>query len=116
MLPSLSIDFVSVVSNLPEGLPQNIWDKASRLVNTKGAMAPAPGYPPEPKTVESTSKKGFHLVIPDSSGRFTYDYANYHSLSMSSHAVAVAEINERLEEFVEWHRKLKNHQALPSFL
>ena len=54
MLPSFSIDFVSVASNLPEGLLQNIWDKASILVNTKGAMAPAPGYPPEPKTVEST--------------------------------------------------------------
>ena len=70
-LPSLSVDFVSVASNctLPEGLLQNIWDKASRLVNTKGAMAPAPGHPPEARTVESTSKKGFHLGIPGSSGR-----------------------------------------------
>ena len=118
MLPSHSVDFVSVASNytLPEGLLQNIWDKASRLVNTKRAMAPAPGHPPEARTVESTSKNNFHLVIPGSSGRFTCDCTNYHSLSMYSPAVAMAEINGRLKELVEWHRKLKNHQVLQSFL
>ena len=117
-LPSLSVDFVFVASNctLPEGLLQNIWDKASRLVNTKGAMAPAPGHPPEVRTVESTSKKGFYLVITGSSGRFTCNCANYQSLSLCSHAVAVAEINGRLEEFVEWHRKLKKSPSVTKLL
>ena len=66
VLPSLLVDFVSVASNciLPEGLLQNIWDKASRLVNTKGAMAPAPGHPPETRTVESTSNKGCSSCHP----------------------------------------------------
>ena len=118
VLPSLSVDFVSVASNcdLQNSLVQSIWDKASRLVNTKGAMAPAPGYPPEARTVQSTSKTGFHLVTPGSNGKFNCDCANYHSLNLCSHAVAVAEINGRLAQFVEWHRKLKNHQVLLSSL
>ena len=109
VLQHLSVDFVSVAFNctLPKGLVQNIWDKASRLVNTSGAMAPAPGHPPEARTVQRTSKTGFHLVIPGSSGKFTCDCANYNSLSLCSHAVAVAEINGKLTQFVEWHRKCK---------
>ena len=109
VLPTLSVDYISVASNctLPKSLIQNIWDKVSRLVNTKEAMAPAPGHPAEARTVESTSKTGFHLVIPGPSGKFTCDCANYNSLSLCSHAVAVTEINGRLDKFVEWHRKLK---------
>ena len=75
VLPTLSVDYISVASNctLLKSLIQNIWDKASRLVNTKEAMAPAPGHPAEAITVESTSKTGFHLVIPGLSGKFTCD-------------------------------------------
>ena len=118
VLSSLSVDFISVASNcdLQNSLVQNIWDKASRLVNTKGAMAPAPGHPPEARTVQSTSKTGFHLVTPGSNGKFNCDCANYHSLSLCSHAVAVAEINGRLAQFVEWHRKSKKSTSFTKLL
>ena len=98
VLPSLSVDCVSVAANcnLPKDLVQNIWEKASGLVNTRGAMAPAPGHPSEARTVQSTSKTGFHLVISGSSGKFICDCANYHSSSLCSHSVAVPEIKHNL--------------------
>ena len=64
-------------------------------------MAPAPGHPPEARTVQNTSKTGFHLLVPGSSGKFSCDCANYPSLSLCSHAVVVAAMNGKLAQFVE---------------
>ena len=118
VLQNLSVDFVSIASHciLPNGLLQSIWDKASRSLNTSGAMAPASGHPPEARTVQSTFKTGFHLVVPGSSCKFSCDCANYHSLSLCSHAVAVAEINGKLAQFVEWYRKFKKSPSVTKLL
>ena len=48
-ITSLSIDVnaVSANSTVQLSVYQGIWEKASPLVNQEGAIAPAPGYPPE---------------------------------------------------------------------
>ena len=70
-------------------------------------MAAAPGYPSEARTVKSISKVGFNLVIPGNGGKFSCECANYRSLGVCSHAVAVAEVNGKLPQFVDWFRKTK---------
>ena len=70
-------------------------------------MASAPGYPSEARTVQSVSKTGFHLVTPGNNSKFNCDCANYRSLSICSHVVAVAEVNGKLNQFVKWYRKAK---------
>ena len=91
---------------------QGIWEKATRLLCHEGSMAPAPGYPPEARTVQSTSKNSFHLVTSASGGRFSCDCANYRSLNICSHSVAVAEVNKKLGHFVEWYRKTNKLASL----
>ena len=73
-------------------------------------MVPVPGHPPEARTVQSTSQTGFHVVTPGSNGKFSCDCANYQSLSLCSHVVAVAEINHKLTAFLEWCKKYKRSQ------
>jgi len=57
--------------------------------------------------VRSSSKSGFHLVIPGPGGKFTHDCPNYHSLNVCSQSVAVAGVNGKLEHFTQWYRKSK---------
>ena len=104
---SVDVDTVSANSSVPVSVYEGIWAKASFLISTDGAIAPAPGYPTEARTVQSASKTGFHTVIPSKSGKFSCDCANYRSLSICAHAVAVAEVNKKLVSFVEWYRKAK---------
>ena len=75
-------------------------------------MAAAPGYPPEARTVQSASKTGFHLVTPGSNNKFNCDCANNRSLGICSHVVAVAEVNGKLKQFIEWYRKAKKMPSL----
>jgi len=97
------IQYDSLLScTLSRDLLHNIWNKASKLVNASiTVMAPAPGPPPEARTVQSTSQTGFYLITPDSNGKFSCDCAYYHSLSLCSHVVAVAEINYKLVTFLK---------------
>ena len=43
---------------------------------------------------------------------FNCDCANYHSFSICSHVVAVAEVNEKLNQVIEWYRKAKKMPSL----
>ena len=104
---------VSDNSTVPLSIYQGIWEKATHLLCQEGSMAPAPGYPPEARTVQSTSKTGFHLVTSASNGRFSCDCANYRSLNIiCSHSVVVAEVNKKLGHFVEWYRKANKLPSL----
>ena len=109
---SVDVNVVSDNSSIPLSVYQGIWEKARRLLCQEGSMAPAPGYPPEARTVQSTSKTGFHLVTSASSGRFSCDCANYRSLNICSHSVAVAEVNKKLGHFVDWYRKANKLPSL----
>ena len=51
-------------------------------------------------------------MIPGPGGKFSCDCPNYHSLSVCSHSVAVAEVNGKLWQFVEWYRKSKKLLSL----
>ena len=115
-VPTLSVDIVFIVSNctLSKGLVQSIWEKHQEQWIPMGYVS-APVWS-SIRTVKSISKKGFHLVIPGSSSKFMSNCANNHSLRLCSHAVAVAEINGRPEEFVKWHRKPKKSPSVPKIL
>ena len=85
---------------------EGIWKKAAELVTTEGAIAPAPGHPPEARNVLSR-QSGFHTVKPVKGGRFTCDCVRYKSLDICSHSVATAEVNGCLEAVLARFKKQK---------
>lgn len=107
---SVGVSDIASRSSVPTSV--FFWSKALELTTSAGAMAPAPGCAPSARTVRSSSKSGFHLVTPAPCGKFTCDCPNYHSLSICSHTVAVAEVNGKLEQFVEWYCKSKKSPSL----
>ena len=82
------------------------------MLQSKDAIASAPGYPTEARTVKSYSKTGFHLVVPGRNGKYTCDCPNFQSLSICSHSVSVPELNKKLPDFIQWFRKLKKLPSL----
>ena len=61
--------------------------------------------------MKSNSTHGFCTVTPRRSGKFVCDCPNCQSLGICAHTVAVAEVNQKLPEFVTWYRQAKK---LPS--
>ena len=80
---------------------------AKKLMETDGAIAPAPGQLPEARMVLSYSGKPPHMVTPKRNGDFSCDSScpNWKSLGICSHSVAVAETNGRLQEFLSAKKK-----------
>ena len=108
------------IGDLPRNLSvplaslEGIWIKAAELVSSSNSIVPAPGHPPEAKMVASRSGSRPHLVTKGKDGLFHCDSecANYRSLKMCSHVVAVAQVNEELFDFVELFAKKKQQPNL----
>jgi len=89
---SLSADILCLAANI--GLPvtalQAIGDKARELLETAGAITPAPGQSPDACMVLSRTGKRPHLVTPKRNGGFACDdeCPQYRSSGVCSHVVA----------------------------
>uniref|UniRef100_A0A1X7TJS7 Uncharacterized protein n=1 Tax=Amphimedon queenslandica TaxID=400682 RepID=A0A1X7TJS7_AMPQE len=59
---SVSLEAAVEYSSLLPDIMQGMWSKATKLLSTDGAIAPAPGYSSGSHNVLSTSKTGFHAV------------------------------------------------------
>ena len=68
---------------------EGIWGKATQLLNSDGAIVPAPGQKLEARIVLSYSGKIPHLVGFNKTGGFTCDSncANWKGLGIYSHSV-----------------------------
>ena len=105
VISSLSISQNAAVelTSLSRDIIDGIWAKAAKLLDTDGALAPAPGLSPLARNVISTSKAGFHTVIVRSSknAQFICDCPHFLSIKLCSHAVAAAEANNLLPNFLQ---------------
>ena len=105
---SVDVSIAATLVNIPITCLEGIWVKAKRLMETNGAIAPAPGQPSEARMVLSYSGKTPHMVTPKKNGDFSCDSScpNWKSLGICSHSVAVAETNGQLRFF--YHQKRKS--------
>ena len=85
-----------------------------QLVGAENVIVPAPGCDSNACMVKSTSGVRPHLVIPKHNGEYVCDStcANWRSLGICSHSVAVAEKNDELQQFVTWFRQAKKRPNL----
>ena len=88
---------------------EGIWEKATQLLNTDGAIVPAPGQKPEAQMVLSYSGKNPHMVSYIKTGDFACDAncPNWKGLGICSHSVAVAEVNGQLKKFLSSKKRRK---------
>ena len=84
---------------------QGMWGKAESLLSTANAITPAPGGCVKAKMVLSSSSEFPHLVRERSSGRYECDEKclNWSSSGICSHSIAVAEVNNDLDKFLQWY-------------
>ena len=108
---SLSVDVsdVAVSTNLPLPCLQGIWSKATELLQAPGSIVAAPGHPANTWMVASRSSQRPHLVMPCKGGliKCDSDCLNYKSMGICSHSVAVAQMNNNLQQFVSAFSKMK---------
>ena len=104
---SVDVSTAATLVNIPITCLEGIWIKARKLIETDGAIAPAPGQLPEARMVLSYSGKPPHMVTPKKNGDFSCDSScpNWKSLGMCSYSVAVAETNGRLQEILSVKKK-----------
>jgi hypothetical protein len=95
--------------NIPLTCIVGVWRKTTDLLMNKDAIAPAPGHTLEARMVLSYSGKSPHLVTPNKGGGFSCDEkcVNWKSIGIGSHTVAVAEINNKLPQFLTFLTKQK---------
>lgn len=114
-------DVTTQVKNIPAAALEGIWKKACELPTSENSIVPAPGYPKEARMVASRTGLRPHLVTKgkDTMYQFDGECANYRSLKICSHTVAVAESNGELAAFVALFTKKakppKHHQASSSW-
>lgn len=70
---SLGVDVLTGTARLPQTMLEGIWNKASELLKTGGAIVSAPGMGPSAKFVKSYSGKKPHLVTSKRGGNFCCD-------------------------------------------
>ena len=108
---SLSVDVSDVVAstNLPLPCFQGIWSKATELLQAPGSIVAAPGHPANTWMVASRSGQRPHLVAPCKGELIKCDNEclNYKSMGICSHSVAVAQLNNKLQQFVNAFSKVK---------
>jgi hypothetical protein len=93
--------------------------KASELIAQPGAISAAPGYGQECKMVMSKTGKRPHLVTSSkANGRFfcDADCPNYKAICICSHTVAVAQLNNSLQQFCDYYRKSKHLPSVTQLL
>ena len=105
---SVSVESASEKVNVPINCLQGIWEKAKKLIDNSNAITPAPGQDPEARMVLSYSGSVPHMVTPKRGGEFCCSSScpNWKALGICSHTVAVAEVNNKLAQFLS-HRKRK---------
>ena len=88
---------------------QGIWSKATELPQAPGSIVAAPGHPANTWMVASRSGQRPHLVAPCKGELFKCDNEclNYESMGICSHSVAVAQLNNKLQQFVNAKVKRK---------
>ena len=98
-LPIRPEDFQSGLK-VPLATVQGIWKKAEELPSELGSISSAPGYGSKCKMVLSRSGNRPHLVTCGKSGKFSCDNEcpNWKSMNLCSHSVAVAHVNDSLQE------------------
>ena len=108
---SLSVEISSIANDVlvPLHCLQGIWKKAEELLATPGSITAAPGSSEEARMVLSHSGQQPHLVVQCKGRKFKCDSdcANYKSMGICSHSLAVAEINKQLPVFLESFKKAK---------
>lgn len=113
----LGLTSASVATDLNVPIPclDGIWQKALELINTPGSIGPAPGFPDEGRMVLSRSGQRPHFVTrckKDGKFKCDSDCANFKSLGICSHTVAVAQVHNQLSSFVA---ALKKATKKPNF-
>ena len=80
---SVDVSTAATLVNIPITCLEGIWIKAKKLMETDGAIVPAPGQLPEARMVLSYSGKPPHMVTPKKNGDFSCDSScpNWKSLS-----------------------------------
>ena len=104
---TVSVESAAKSLNVPLTCLESIWRKAMELISDSNAIAPAPGQTEGSRMVLSYSGKTPHLVTSLKGGGFTCDAncPNWKSIAFCSHSVAVAEINEKLPQFIRKKKK-----------
>ena len=84
---------------IPLASVQGIWQKAEELLRNTNSISPAPDCDNKSKMVISRSGKRPHVVACMKQGKCMCDSdcANWKSLKICSHSVAVAHVNNSLE-------------------
>lgn len=116
----LSVDPAKFQNGLNIPLPsiQGIWMKAATLVFQPNSIVSAPGEGTVSKMVASKSGKRPHLVTCGKNGRYSCDSdcPNWKSLKICSHTVAVAHMDDRLQDFCDYFRKSKHLPSMTQLL
>ena len=102
-ITTLSVSETAAVelTSLSHDIIDGIWAKTVKLLDTDGALASAPGLSPLARNVISSSKAGFHTVRPIRDSQFICDCPHFVSIKLCSHAVATAEANNLLPNFLK---------------
>ena len=114
---SMSHEEAFANTKVPHATAEGIWNKATMLIAEENAIVVAPGCGPKDKMVKSKSGTVLHLVTATNDLEYKCDdkCPQYKSLFVCSHAVAAAQFNGEVKEFMEWYRRRHgNHQ--PSFI
>ena len=115
---SMDVNIASKQVNLPLTCIEGIWRKATELINNPNAMACAPGQSPESRMVLSYSGKNPHLITVTKGGAFNCDSQcpNWKSLGLCAHTIAVAEVNNKLSQFMSSLHKKKRSPNISSLI
>ena len=99
----------SAVEGLDFHIAQQIWKKASRLLAKKDAIFPEPSKDTSVChfCVISETSDTPNFVQLASNGKIRCTCKNYRPKKVCLHAIAVAEKENRLNDFVSWYRKQK---------
>ena len=94
-------DFSNQV-NIPEPVLDGAWKKATNLLTSTNAITKAPGSDEKAHSVISSTGNLPHMVTLRKNGQYVCDKscANWNSLCICSHTIAVAKLNRDLSLFV----------------
>ena len=115
-MAALSVDLSVLVgtAKLPQTVLEGIWNKASELLKTDGAIVSAPGLGGGAKYVMSYGGSKPHLVTLKKGGSVCCDAdcPNWKGLGICSHVVAVAEYCGVLTQLIANFKKAKKFPNL----
>ena len=104
--PSLTIDAKSSgITTIPAAILEAMFQKATNLRATPGKIIPKPGATDESFIVAGVCNK-IHVVTPGKGGSLVCDRACVnHSTKMCEHTLAVAQVTDKLQGFIDWYRR-----------